>query len=201
MASPSVDTRTTDAPARRSRPSMARAGSRDMLLTMAVFMVPLALIVWFFQSAGQQQPQVPEVDWQAAVAQAREAKAFSVREPAALPAGWRATKAQWLPAGQVDQSGNPVTAATLELGFLSEDDVHFALDQTTAPSRPYVARVSRQGLEVGPVEVNGTAWTHYLSPDERTHSLVLVEGPVTRVVSSDAGLDRLVDFAGLLTRG
>ena len=169
-----------------------------MFLTMAVLAIPLMLITWFFQSAGSDEPVVPEVDWQSAVADAKASKAFDVREPAALPAGWRATKARWMEPGQPGTNGDPVPGHTLELGFLSDDQMHFALNQTLSPSGPYVTRVSREGYENGTVEVNGTTWKHYISPDERTHSLVLLDGKVTRMVVSDAGVERLKEFAGLL---
>lgn len=178
---------------------MTRARTRDMFFTMAVFCIPLVLITWMFQRAGQQEPQVPEVDWQAVVVQADGARQFDVLRPTALPAGWRATKARWLEPGQADGNGNASAGYTLELGFISEDDQYFALNQTTAPSAPFVKRVSRDGREQGQVDVEGRQWTHYQSADGRTHALVLVEGKVSRIVASDAGVERLRQFASLLT--
>ena len=177
---------------------MARSSSRDMFLTMAVFMIPLALIVWFFQSAGQDRPTVPDADWKGAVAQARASKAFEVMAPKELPAGWQATKASWLKPGQNDASGRGVQGETLELGFLSDDEKYFALNQTVAPSAPYITRATREGYEEGIVQVDGKPWKHYISKDGRTHSLVQVEGKLTRIASSDAGVERIQQFLAVM---
>lgn len=179
---------------------MARSSARDMFFTMAVFAIPLALIVWFFQSAGQPAPQVPEADWKSAVARATKAKSFPVMAPAdPLPEGWRATKARWLEKGQPDGKNSVAAGDTLELGFLSPDDEYFALNQTIAPTAPYVTKVTRQGWEAGFQKVGDKTWTEYQSADDRTHSLGLVEGRVTTVVVSDADVEKLKRFAAMLT--
>lgn len=177
--------------------SNRNATARDMVLTMLVFMVPILLITWFFQRVPD-EPPIEEVAWTPVVEQAVAAKQFPVVTLAALPEGWRATKARWMTTGQQGPNGDPVAAPTLELGFLSTDGQHFALNQTIAPHAVYLDRVTRQGTEWGTVTVNGQTWQHWVSADERTHSLVFREGTLTRVLVSDAGKDRLVEIAGML---
>lgn len=170
-----------------------------MFLTILVLMVPLVLITWFF-TRDPEQPPVQSVDWQAAVVQAQQADDFPVNTLKALPAGWMATKAAWVPTGEVLPSGATAGGSTLELGFLSENQTYFAVNQTMAPKGPYLGHVTREGAAVGTVEAAGLQWQHYVSADQRTHSLVrTTAGGLTIVLVSDAGVERLREVAGLLT--
>ncbi|MGA4670906.1 DUF4245 domain-containing protein [Propionibacteriaceae bacterium Y1923] len=174
------------------------ATARDMIWTIIVLMVPVLLITWFF-TRDPEEPPVTSVDWQSVVAQAQQADEFEVQTLKALPAGWTATKAVWVETGQVLPSGDPAGGPTLELGFLADHQVYFAINQTSAPAAPYLVHVTREGTPVGPVEAAGREWQHYLSADRRTHSLVHTsDAGVTTVLVSDAGVERLSEVAGLL---
>ena len=181
-----------------ARPNQ-NATARDMFLTRLVLMVPLVLITWFF-TRDPEEPPVQSVDWQAAVAEAQQATDFPVNTIKVLPAGWMATKAAWVPTGEVLPSGATAGGSTLELGFLSENQTYFAVNQTMAPRGPYLGHVTRDGRKIDTVEAAGRTWDHYVSDDQRTHSLVLTtEAGLTIVLVSDAGVERLSEVAGLLT--
>lgn len=170
-----------------------------MLLTIIVLMVPVLLITWFFTREPDADP-VTAVDWQAAVTSAQQVDGFDVHTLKAVPAGWVATKAVFVKTGEILPSGDPAGGPTLELGFLSQDQNYFAINQTTAVAAPYLVHVTREGVPVGEVEAAGSTWKHYQSADGRTHSLVTTdETGLTVVLVSDAGVDRLVELAGLLT--
>lgn len=168
-----------------------------MFLTIAVLMLPVLLITWFFTRTPD-EPPIKEVDWETAVTRAKQADRFDVLTLAALPAGWRATKAVWADLGERLPSGDVSPGATLELGFLSDDERYFAINQTLAPAAPYLTRVTREGTKRDQVEIAGTTWDHYVSADGRTHALVQRQGGLTRALVSDAGRERLVDVAGML---
>ncbi|MGD7732813.1 DUF4245 domain-containing protein [Propionibacteriaceae bacterium G57] len=175
-----------------------RAGARDMFLTVAVLMVPVLLITWFF-TRDPEQPPIVDVPWQSTVQTAKTEAGFPVQTLVALPAGWRATKATFVKQGEQLPSGNPADAPTLELGFLSDDEMYFAVNQTSSTSSSYRQQVTRDGIKLDPVKVGDVTWDHYQSPNDRTHSLVRTEGGVTTLLVSDAGVDRLVQLAGMLT--
>lgn len=175
------------------------ASARDMFLTILVLMVPVVLITWFF-TRDPDAPPVQSVDWQAAVVQAQTADEFEVLTLKALPAGWTATKAASVKTGEVLPSGQLAGGPTLELGFLSENQTYFAVNQTLAPKGPYLLHVTREGNKLDVVETAGKKWDHYVSPDQRTHSLVhTTDAGLTIVLVSDAGVERLSEVAGLLT--
>lgn len=170
-----------------------------MFLTIIVLMVPVLLITWLF-TRDPDQPPVSQVDWQTAVSQAKQSGEFDVQTLKELPAGWSATKAAWVETGGSLPSGDPAGGPTLELGFLSADQVYFAINQTTAPAPPYLVHVTREGSPVETLDAAGKQWQHYVSADRRTHSLVhTTDAGVTIVLVSDAGVERLAEVAGLLT--
>lgn len=175
------------------------ASARDMILTILVLMVPLVLITWFFTKDPEDPPVTP-VNWQAAVADARKDANFPVNTLKVLPAGWVATKAEWIPTGEVLPSGGTAGGSTLELGFLTENQTYFAVNQTMAPKGPYLGHVTREGTSVGTVDAAGKKWEHFVSADQRTHSLVhTTDAGLTIVLVSDAGVQRLTELAGLLS--
>ena len=182
--------------AKTKRPATAR----DMFLTMAVLMLPvILLVVWTQGRTPDLEPEVPTQNWEAAVRKAVRANEFEVLAPPALPAGWRATKARWMVPGESGPQGDPVPAPTLELGFLGPENTYVALNETIGPKGPYLERVSRSGIEEGKLNIEGTSWVHLVTSDGRTHTLHRSDGQRTVALVSDAGVEVLVMFAGLLT--
>jgi len=65
----------------------------------------------------------------------------------------------------------------------------------------FVDDVTRQGYADGQSAVGGQTWVRYISPDERTRSLVLTSPKVTTIVVGDTTYEALEAFAGTLTAG
>lgn len=175
-----------------------RAGVRDMLLSLAVLLVPIVAIVWFFQTAPD-EPQVDAVDWQPVVARARAKAPFTVVAPKQVPADWKATKAVWAAKGDTLANGKVSPESQLSLGFINGETIHIAYLQTTGAPRPTIADVTRQGVETGRRTLAGQEWTEWLSPDERTKALsrVTSDGTVI-VISGDTDLEALAQVVTLL---
>ena len=170
-----------------------------MFLTILVLMVPVLLVTWFF-TRDPEQPPVVAVDWQRVMTQAQQAEGFDVQTLKAVPAGWTATKAVWVETGELLPSGRTAGGPTLELGFLSENQTYYAINQTMSPAGPYLGHVTREGRKLDSVEAASRTWDHYVSDDQRTHSLVHTsESGLTTLLVSDAGVDRLAEVAGLLS--
>jgi hypothetical protein len=167
-----------------------------MVLTMAVLMVPVLLIVWFFQRTPD-EPPLPSADWQATVAQARAKADFTVLAPEKLPQGWRATQARFEESGQGSSGGDE-----FRLVLLDADNVNLQLLQVSSTNpRRFVTQQTRDGYESGAQKVGDAVWQQYTSADgrtvyllgERTDSLVLVQGDTTA--------EALASFAGRLVAG
>ena len=64
-------------------PRNPRAGVKDMLLSLAIILVPVMLIVWFFTRTPD-EPNIQQVDWKPVVASAR-SRRFGGRPRPAMP--------------------------------------------------------------------------------------------------------------------
>lgn len=168
-----------------------------MALSLAVLLVPIVLIVWFFTRTPS-EPQVDTVDWKPTLAQARAKAGYPVLAPAAVPEGWRVTKARYAARGEVWVGSTSAAGNRWELGLLDADQVYLAVDQSDEPASSFISSVTRQGTEDGTTTVESRRWTRYLSADGRTRSLVRTVGRSTAVVVGDAGYDKLAQFAAML---
>jgi hypothetical protein len=188
--------------------------ARDMLISMAVLVVPLVLIVSFFPHDAKKQSSVATVDYSMDLTSARHAAPFTVLAPQGLPSGWRATAdyydsiiygpdgASFVPGGV---SGAPLR---WEIGFLSPDNQYVALDQMTATPDKVLAIQAADAVPVtgdaGRVTVGGMTWHKYEGSKRR--ALVRTESgtgasaatQVSVVVSGSAPFDELQQFAALL---
>ena len=61
-------------------PRNPRAGVKDMLLSLAIILVPVMLIVWFFTRTPD-EPNIQQVDWKPVVASARSRAGYPVQPP------------------------------------------------------------------------------------------------------------------------
>lgn len=176
-----------------------RAGARDMLLSLAVLLVPVVAIVWLFQTEPE-EPPLQAVDWKASVAQARAEADFPVLAPVELPAQWRATSTYWATAGQ-NSGGRTLSGDEFSLGLLDQDQRHLALKQSDGPSGAWLTSVTRQAQEVGSVTVEGRRWTTWVSADGRTHYLSSTVEDSTVLLAGDFDQEPLVSFAEMLDEG
>ena len=134
-----------------------------MLLSLAIILVPVMLIVWFFTRTPD-EPNIQQVDWKPVVASARSRAGYPVLAPKEVPEVWRPTKARYANKGD-RWVGNTISAGDRwELGFLTSKNVYLAVDQSDEPGRAFVASVTRSATEDGKVSV-GIATDAELVPD------------------------------------
>ena len=183
---------------------MARANRMatpgDMIRSLAVILIPLVIITALFTNLPDDKP-VTEVDWQPVLAVARRDAPFPVLAPNNLPAGWRATQAEWVETGEPFRDGQPSVRNQWALGLLNTDNVFVGLDQGDLQPENLVEEQTREGTADGQSTVNGQAWERLLSPDGRTRSLVRREPSVTTIVSGDLTYEALEAYAGTLATG
>lgn len=170
-----------------------------MVIAMAMVLVPIALISWFFTKLPE--PMVNVVDPTALVAQARAEAPFAVVAPVNLPQGWVATRARWTPEGKPLLNGEPAVGSTWQVGYLSPDRMYVALDQRDRLPDAFVADVTRSGRAVGESVVAGASWQRYTSADARTNALVDKGEDAVTIVSGDVPFEALEAFAGTLASG
>ena len=165
-----------------------RATGRDMLISLAVILVPCALIYAFF-SRTPAEPEVAAADWKPVVAGARTDATYQVLAPTNLPENWKPIRARW---GDTQ----------LQLGFLSPDKTYYELKQMAGAKNPeFVREVTQSGAEEGTSDALGRSWKRMVSNKGRTHCLVSsVEGDKasTAVACADAPYEAVEAFVGTL---
>jgi len=173
------------------------ATSGDMVRTLLVILVPIVVITIFF-SRYLDDYQVQEVDWQPVLAQAREQAPYPVLAPEGLPRTWRATQVTWVQTGQ-PHLNEPSARNLWQLGYLDPNDIFISVNQGDARPENFVAETTREGVVDGTSTVGDQSWIRYVSPDERTRSLVRTTPEVTTIVVGDTTYEALEAFAGTLS--
>jgi hypothetical protein len=178
---------------------MAKAKSRlkttvrDMVLSLAVVAVPIAVVLVIEPSKGGNPVHVVDTaSYQSALSAARGAEPFAVLAPAALPGGWKLTSAYYQPAG----SG----PADWHLGYLTPSGGYAALEQTTEPLSAYLTDQHSDAAAVGAVHVAGATpdvWQHYTgtTPSGLRTLLCSQTGKSTVIVAGSATLAELEQLA------
>lgn len=172
------------------------ATAGDMIRSLLVILVPVVLISWFFSSNLGDAP-VNRVDWRPSLVQARQDASYPVLAPVNLPADWVPTRVSWVREGDSVPSGS-APGDEWVIGFLSPEQVYFAVRQSDADPKQVIADASREGGTDGSSQVGSQRWERFVTPDERTRSLVLRGQGVTTVVTADAPYAALEAFAGSL---
>ncbi|MEL4359234.1 MULTISPECIES: DUF4245 domain-containing protein [unclassified Luteococcus] len=166
-----------------------RATGRDMIISLAVILVPaLAIYYWFARIPDE--PQVPAADWKPVVADARTEASFQVLAPSNLPETWKPIRARY---------GND----ELQLGFLSPETVYHEVKQRLGANQPeFVKSVTREARPDGESTVGGKKWTRMVTEDDRTRCLVNSMDkpkPTTTVVCADTSYEGVEAFASTLS--
>jgi hypothetical protein len=148
---------------------------RDMILSLLVLLIPLALLVGIYRVVHQgDQPVV--IDPAPTVAGARDA-GFPVAEPAGLGEGWR-------PVSAVFRSD--AEEATLRLGYLTPAGSGVQVVQSTVPvERLLPAELGDSARMEGTVDAGGVPWQRYVA-GRLGHALVLLEADRTILVMGNA---------------
>lgn len=168
-----------------------------MVISLAVILVPIILISWFFTRTPPDAP-VRTVDWQTVLRDARGVAPYPLLGPVGLPDTWVATKAEWATTGQPAINREPASGNTWQLGMLTPDQVYVTVTQRDAAGPALVAQISRDGRQDGTSAIGGVTWTRWVSADNRTRTLSRVDGAVTIVVSGDLSYAGLEAFASTL---
>jgi hypothetical protein len=169
-----------------------------MIRSLLVILVPLVIISVLFTRLPQDHP-VKEVDWRPVLTTARAQAPYPVLAPTNLPTGWRALSVTWVKLGDPYLNGQPSPRNYWQLGYLTPDNVQVGLSQGDLQVDDMVRADTRAGIPDGESSVNGATWRRVISPDGRTHSLVLAQPKVTSVISSDLPYEALESYAGTLS--
>jgi hypothetical protein len=163
---------------------------RDLVLSLLVLLVPIALLIGVYRVVHKgDEPLV--VDAAPVIAEARAAGDLPVTEPAGLDQRWRVLSARY-----VGGDG----AAVLRLGYLSPSGAGFQIVQSDRPADALLAEeLTASARPLGGERLGDRDWQRYRGrPGER--ALVLLE-PKRTVLVVGAGSDaELAALASALTR-
>ena len=163
---------------------------RDMVLSMAVLLVPIALVLVFYRVVlGGDAPVT--IDPAPAIQQAQLSRAFPVLVPRGLPGDWHVTTA-----------GFRTTAdgATLRIGYVAPGDDSALLVQSSVPPATLLAAELGEDVEpTGSFRAANGVWRQYRArPGE--NALVLAEPGRTVVVVGTTGEENLEELASALSQ-
>lgn len=170
-----------------------------MVIAMAVVLVPIALVSWFFTRLPE--PTANVVDPAPLIARARSEAPFPVLAPTNLPDGWVATRARWTPEGLPLLNREPAVGNTWQLGYLTPQQMFLGVDQRDRLPDLFVSEVTRGGRPAGTSTVAGTPWQRLTSADGRTNALVQRGERAVTIVTGDVEFGALEAFAGTLASG
>lgn len=173
------------------------ARSRDMLISMAVLVLPVLLVVWLFSQEGDVRPE--PVDVVPVVERAQAESPYPVLYAEDLGEGWQPVRAAWAASGDPFVTSEPAVGNSWQIGYLSPREVYFEVLQRDSQGELLIADATREGSMLGEgVDLAGLSWERYESSDGRTRSLVSTDGDVTSVVSADTDFSELEAFTATL---
>lgn len=185
--------------ARMARPS-AKSSSRDMLISMAVLLVPIVLIVWFFTDNPEADLEAIDIGPRLEIAQ--EESPFPILYAENLPESWKPVRVGWAADGELWVDLEPANGNSWMVGYLGPDKVYYGIEQRDRLTGQLVDRLTREGERIdGTIDAAGLTWERYESEDGRTKSLVAHDGDMVAVVHADSDFGALDAFVTSLTTG
>lgn len=173
------------------------ARARDMVISMAVILVPLALITWLF--TNDPDPQVEAVDVAPVLARAEAESPYPVLRSVNLPEDWTPVRVAWAADGNTWITEEPAIGNSWQLGYLAPNGIYVAVQQRDRAVETFVSRITQQGRRQSETtDVAGRTWEHWISSDDLTRSLVWRDGDMVAVVAGNAEFEQLDAFAGTL---
>jgi hypothetical protein len=159
-----------------------------MVLSMAVLLVPIALLIIFYRFVLNGDAPAT-VDPGAAIEEAQSAEAFPVAVPAALGGGWHVASATFR---------RQAAGATLRLGYVDPDKNGLQLIESNVPAATLLpAELSTSAKPVDTFRADARAWRRYdARPGEQ--ALVFTEPNRTLIVIGDARSRHLEELASAL---
>ncbi len=169
----------------------------DMLISLAVILVPIVVISWFFTRTPD-SPPITRIDYAQTLATARAEAPYPVLAPTNLPETWIPRKVVWAKPGRPGADGQPAVGNTWQLGLLSPEKVYVTITQRDSVHAGLISELSREGVKDGTAQLGGATWERYVSKDGRTRALVKTDGAVVSVVAGDTSYEGLLAFAATL---
>ncbi len=169
-----------------------------MVISMAVLLVPIAVIVWWFTVNPDPKPEA--VDVGAVLAVAADEAPYPVLVADEPGEDWIPVRVAWAAEGEPWITDEEATGNWWQVGYLSPDGIYFGVQQRDGATGSFVSDTTRDGDALGAtVEIAGLTWERYESDDERTRSLVSEGEDVTSIVTADTDFVELEAFAATLT--
>lgn len=168
--------------------SRLRTTVRDMLLSLAVICVPIAVVLAIEPNkAGNPVHVIGSASFQGNLDAARAGEPFSVLSPAGLAAAWRPTSENYQVAGNDDW----------HLGYLTPSGGFVELEQTTENIGGFLSDQHSNAAQTDSVQIGGVAWQHYTgtSPPALKNLLVRTDAKSTIIVAGSAPMSELEQFA------
>lgn len=156
--------------------------TRDMVRSLVVLLIPIAIIVLLYRARGGEDVVV--VDPSPAVAEAR-AAGLPASAPNGLEDGWRPISAGF----------DPASGGTLRIGYLTPSGAGVQLIESGVAADPLLIRELGDDVRVtGPVTAGSAQWEGYRARDGDT-ALVRRGGAFTVIVIGQASTDQLSPLA------
>jgi hypothetical protein len=169
-------------------PLPARHGrsARDMILSLVVLLIPVAIIVAFVWARGGDDVVV--TDPGPAIAEAQAAGAFPVAVPHGLASGWRSVSAQY-----------SSSDSTLRIGYVTPNGGAVQLIESSAPRDGLlIAELGDDVRPTGPVSAGNAQWSSYeLHNGQR--AVVLPQNGRTIIIVGNADSSQLQQLAAALS--
>lgn len=161
---------------------------RDMVMSLAVLIVPIALLLIFYRVVLSGDAPVT-VDPAATIQEAQTAAVFTVTVPQGLGDGWHVVSANFK---------RQPTGATLRLGYVDPDDNGVQLVQSSVPPDTLLpAELGDSATALGNFRTPAGVWRVYDGrPGEK--AIVLADPSRTTVVLGRTDLTNLEALAGSL---
>ena len=156
-----------------------------MVRSLAVVLVVVGVIV-AFNVVQQPDEVVRQVDYPAALAEARLQAAYDVLDPEPLPAGWRVTSAR------TDAAGDGVH---WHVGMVTSSEEYAALEQSDGDPDALLDEIVAGARSAGRVRVAGEAWRRLVGGEPEGRALVRTDNGVTVLVAGSATWRELRELA------
>lgn len=173
-------------------PARLRGGEerrpRDMMLSLAVLLVPIALLVIFYRLVLSGDAPVT-VDPGPAIQEARQVAAFTVLEPRGLSGDWHVSTATF---------NRQAAGVTLRIGYVDPGKDPVQLVESSVPTATLLpTELGADAKALGNVRTSAGVWRAYdARPGEK--ALVLADGKRTVVVVGKTDVATLQAFATTL---
>ena len=153
-----------------------------------ILLLVIGLVAW--QRLGQPKSDgVHVIDTAAPVAAASQQAGFPLLLPAGLPAGWRPTSTEFVPAAQY-------SAASFRIGYVTPAGKYAEFLESNGPADAVAAQYGVL-TDRGTVQIAGAGWRQFRTDDNRT-LLRASRGTVTVIVTGNADSAELTSLAGSL---